>query len=96
MKQRPYLRVQVEVDVSAPITAGFWWVTYKGEYKWASVKYELLSDLCYGCRRLGHTSPNCNAEVAMSELTLEEPLYGPWLLGVRPRSITKTFHLGGQ
>lgn len=48
------------------------------------------------CGRLGHTSPNCNDDVVMSELTPGAPIYGPWLLGVRPRSNTRWFNLGGQ
>lgn len=66
MRQHTYLRVQVEVNAKAPIQAGLWWMNHKGKDKWTTIKYERLSNYCYGCGRLGHTSQNYNDKVIMS------------------------------
>lgn len=56
MHQRTFLRLQVEIDMAEPLVPGFRWVDSRGQDKWASIKYERLTDLCYGCGRIGHTS----------------------------------------
>lgn len=73
---------------------GFLWSVSKGQEKWASIKYERLSNFCYGCGRLGHTSSNCAEEVVMSEIKSRFPLYNPWLSGSRLRTNNKWFHIG--
>lgn len=47
-RQRIFMRVKVEIDVNVPLMEGFWWTTKSGEEKWATIKYERLSDICYG------------------------------------------------
>lgn len=86
MKSRPFLQVRVDIDVTNSLKEGFVWVNAKGEEKWASLKYERLSEFCYGCGRLGHTSHGCEEEIATSELNMELPRYCPWLVGVRQRA----------
>lgn len=96
LKQRSFLRVKVEIDTTVPLRDGFWWTNARGEEKWATIRYERLSDYCYGCGRLGHTSTNCTKEVAMAETEPLQPRYGPWLTGVRPRTTARSYHIGSQ
>lgn len=67
-----------------------------GQEKWASVKYERLSDFCYGCERLGYTSLFCHDEVVMSELRQGIPSYGSWIVGNRPSTNSKSYQVGGE
>lgn len=67
LQQRSYLRVKVELDTTIPLRDGFWWTNTSGVQKWATIRYERLSDYCYGCGRLGHASTNCVEEVAREE-----------------------------
>lgn len=94
MKQRTFLRLQLEIDTARSLMAGFWWVNSEGQERWTSVRYERLSDLCFGCGRIGHTSHNCMAPVVMDGVKQGKPLYGPWMIGVRPRMNPRTFHVG--
>lgn len=63
MCARAYIRLKIELDVSEPVCPGFWWANDRGEEKWANIKYERLSDFCYGCGRLGHTTQGCNLDI---------------------------------
>lgn len=56
MQQRGYIRMKTAVSICDPLLAGFWWTNAEGTEKWASMKYERLSDFFYGCGFLGHTS----------------------------------------
>lgn len=95
MKQNTFFRLQLEIDTSISLMEGFWWVNSRGQDKWASIRYERLSDLCFGCGRIGHTSHHCVEKVIMDEAKQGSPLYGPWIIGVRPRMNTRSFHIGG-
>lgn len=66
-RQRTFLRLKVELDVTIPLTYGFWWTSNSDEEKRVTVKYERLSDVCYRCGLLGHTSIHCGAMVPRSE-----------------------------
>lgn len=57
-----YLRLKVVMDTEKPLMVGFWWQNSQGKETWANIKYERLSDLCYGCGRLGHTSQSCKED----------------------------------
>lgn len=61
-----------------------------------TIKYERVSDVCYGCGRLGHTSINCVEEVAMSDINQEQPKFGPWLVGTRPRAQNRSYRIEGD
>lgn len=76
--------MKIEIDTSLPLKAGFRWVNEQGQDKWDNIKYERLSDYCYDCGRLGHTYQTCVEDVVMSDIKHGFPLYGSWLLGVRP------------
>lgn len=95
-KNQTFLRIQVEVNVEVYLVEGFWWTSRSGEEKWATVKYERLSDICYGCGKLGHTSLNYEEGVAISEINPDLPKYGSWLSGTRSRMQTKWYQLGGE
>lgn len=95
MQQRSYLRVKIEIEIHKPLMDGFWWSDEGGGDRWASIKFERLADFCYCCGKLGHTSQHCVEELAMSEVKPGYPRYGPWLLGLRPKGNTRTFHVGG-
>lgn len=56
---RSFTRVKVEVDISKPLLDGFWIPRDDGEQSWVEVKYERLSDFCFGCGRLGHDIQEC-------------------------------------
>lgn len=87
---RSFLRIKVEVEVQKPLMAGFWWKNSQGAEKWATIKYERLSDFCYGCGTLGHTTQTCKEEVARAEQNTIAPAYGPWLIGTTPKAYTQT------
>lgn len=95
MRQRSFLRLKLEIDIAVPLTTGFWWSNAQGENKWASVKFERLSDVYYVCGRLGHTSQQCGEYIVMSELKPDFPLYGPGMSETRPRTSTKWHNIGG-
>lgn len=75
---------------------GFLWTSPSGQEKWATVRYERLSEFCFGCGRLGHTAQSCNEEIAVSERKPNFPKFGPWLIGERPKMNIRTSHVGTQ
>lgn len=77
MQKRGYIRMKVEIDTEEPLRAGFWWTDEAGTERWEQVRYERLSDLCYGCGRLCHTTQACSREITLSEVSCNRPMYGP-------------------
>lgn len=75
--RRIYIRMEVDIDVNDPLMFGFWWTNSQGVEIWVSIKYERLSDFCYGCGTLGHTTQTYKEEVHMSEANTNHPAYGP-------------------
>lgn len=88
--------MKIEINDDNPLIDGFWWSSSVGHDKWVAIKYERLSDYCYGCGKLGHTSQYCGEEVSMSEVKPRCPRYEPWLSGIKPRINSKWFHVGGD
>ncbi|KAF7130068.1 hypothetical protein RHSIM_Rhsim10G0119700 [Rhododendron simsii] len=54
-----FLRVRVWLDVSKPLKKGFLLRRSKEEDLWVHFKYERLSDFCYGCGKVSHTTNEC-------------------------------------
>lgn len=97
MNQRSFLRLKIEIDAEKTLMARFWWSNSMRLEKWAMIKYERLSDFRYGYKMLGHTSQQCEEEVALSEMKPGFPRYGPWLFRTRPWTNNKWFQvLGGN
>ncbi|KAI8032207.1 hypothetical protein LOK49_LG01G03075 [Camellia lanceoleosa] len=61
---RSFLRLRVEINVTAPLPKGFMLkrqTAHSLELKdtWVEFKYERLSDFCYDCGRIGHEKSSC-------------------------------------
>lgn len=56
---RNYMRLKV-------LLAGFWRKNSHRVKTLANIKYERLSDFCYGCGRPGHTTQLCKEALRMS------------------------------
>lgn len=72
------------------------WVNALGQDKWADIKYERISDYCYGCGRLGHSSQTCAYNLVMSESKIGFPMYGSWLSAARPIITTRSYIIGEE
>lgn len=81
--QKFYIRIKVEVNVDEALMDGFRWTNLEGKEQWTSIKYERLSDFCYGRGRLGHTTQVCREDMVMSEANPGHPMYGPWMMSIR-------------
>lgn len=90
-KHRYFMRLNLELDVSVPLVEVFWWTRKSGEDKWVIIKYERLSDVCYGCGKLGHTSINYGEVVSMKQINPEFPTFGSWLGGTRPQTQNRSW-----
>lgn len=95
MQKRGYIRLKTKVSIHEKLSAGFWWVNERGQERWASIKYEQLSDFCYGCGCLGNTSQVCQSKIVCSEKDVRRPMYGPWLLCVCQRQQSGWSTIGG-
>lgn len=96
MQTRGYLRLQIDIDVGTPLMPGFWWTNESGQDKWATIRYERLSDFCFGCGSLGHSALVCNKEIVSSELYPGKPMYGPWTACDRQRKQGARYQIGGS
>lgn len=96
MQERGYIRSKMEIDVNEPVCPGFWWTNERGREKWAQVKYERMSDVCFGCGRLGHNAQSCNLDIVTSEENYRLPMYGPWKSCPRQRKLTTWHKPGGE
>lgn len=56
-----FMRVKVELDVSEPLSPGFYFHPTVDLDLWISFKYERLSWFCYNCGRLDHLLNQCDA-----------------------------------
>lgn len=72
---RRYLRVKVEMNIEKPLPDGFDLERPGRIAKKILLKYERLSDFCYGCGLLGHIVQACPYHV---EIPVQSK-YGPWM-----------------
>lgn len=57
---RDYVRIKVEVDTIKPLLDGFWYTRKNEDIGRDNVRYERLSDFCFGCRKIGNIERVCN------------------------------------
>lgn len=76
---KSYFRIILEVDGHKPLVP-----KVIGVKRWASVKYERLTDFCFSCGCLGHTDRTCNQLMIMAEDNRNQQCYGPWNQTERP------------
>lgn len=93
---KTYIRMKVEVNIDNPLVSGFWWTNSKGSEQWANMKYERLSDYCYGCGKLANTTQVYRAVVVRSEERPGFPMYGPWMSVTRQKPTRASIIGGGQ
>lgn len=93
---RDFLRVKVEVNTQKPILAGIWYTRTNGERGRAEIRYERLSDFCFGCERIGHGDRGCKIEIVMGDTEEEGPMYGSWIRVERPRKKGQSCRIIGK
>ena len=59
---RIFLRIRLGLKVEQPLVEGFWLLRKVKERSWVQIKYEKLSEFCFGCGRLRHLLKNCGEE----------------------------------
>lgn len=96
MQMRGFVRIKTEININSLLVPGFWWMNTRGEDNCATIKYERISDFCYGCGRLGHTSQGYQDEIVLSEVNPRLPMYSPWINGTRPRIQSGWQQIGGS
>ena len=48
----------MELKIQKALVDGFWLPIEDRRKRWITLKYERLSDYCYGCGKLGHVLKN--------------------------------------
>lgn len=77
-----YLRFRVEIPVKKPLPAGFFMERNDGNDVWIQFKLERLSEFCYTCGFLDHTTGRCKiSALAMvtSPIGISAKIFGPWI-----------------
>lgn len=89
------MRLKVVVNSEKPILDDFLWKNSQGNETLTNIKYDRLSDFCNGCGKLGHMAQSCKEEVKMSKTKMGHPMYGLWLIVVRPKKTQSKQMSGG-
>ncbi|KAL3653668.1 hypothetical protein CASFOL_003349 [Castilleja foliolosa] len=78
-KWRKSLRIQVDIDISKPLTTVML-IGSNGRKKiLLEIRYERLTDICYKCGKIGHKATNCPDNLEFSDESTPNPKYGPWM-----------------
>lgn len=56
---RSFLRFRVSLDITKPLSLGYYMEREGLETLFLTFKYERLGNFCYACGRLGHGDENC-------------------------------------
>lgn len=78
-----------------PLKPSFWWTDDTRNERWVQIRYERLSNFCYGCGTLGHTTQTYNRDIILSEVNSTEPMYGQWTTCARQRKQYHGHQIGG-
>lgn len=74
---RSYLRLLVEIDVSAPLKHGFLFNKEAGDSTWVFLKYERLDEYCTPCGLIGHKKYGCRSPPPHPELLCTDKYKSP-------------------
>ena len=84
-----FMRVQVRVDITIPLSRGRMVSLGQGKEVWVSFKYERLPNICYWCGYLTHDDKDCETWLeSEGSLKAEDQQFGSWLRAA-PTSRTK-------
>ncbi|KAF4375577.1 hypothetical protein G4B88_022224 [Cannabis sativa] len=79
--RRGFLRCWIDVWLSHPIPAGFFFKSGSNLEVWIQFKYEKLPFLCFNCGKLAHSNRECLAPTAWvtPPVGAAVRMYGPWI-----------------
>uniref|UniRef100_A0A803PR24 CCHC-type domain-containing protein n=1 Tax=Cannabis sativa TaxID=3483 RepID=A0A803PR24_CANSA len=79
--RRGFLRCWIDVWLSHPILAGFFFKSGSNPEVWIQFKYEKLPFLCFNCGKLAHSNRECLAPTAWvtPPAGAAVRMYGPWI-----------------
>ncbi|KAL3622592.1 hypothetical protein CASFOL_034003 [Castilleja foliolosa] len=78
-KWKRSLRLQVEIDVSKPLTSSINLSINGRSDILIEIRYERITDYYFKCGCLGHKRPTCKEEIEEKDLKLAAEKFGPWL-----------------
>ena len=80
MEGGDFMRVQVILDITKPLSRGRKITLDDGSVGWVSFKYERLPNICYWCGCITHSDKDCDLWIdSEGTLPVEARQYGAWL-----------------
>ena len=80
MEGGDFMRMQVILDISKPLSCGRKITLDEGSVGWVSFKYERLPNICYWCGYITHSDKDCDLWIdSEGTLPVEARQYGAWL-----------------
>jgi hypothetical protein len=76
-----FVRIRVDIDLTSPLSPGFFLPRYNHQDLWIGLKYERLPGMCYRCSVIGHDTRDCVRDEKMlwNEFCLLFLAYGHWI-----------------